>query len=177
MNTAELSATEKNGKPSECPWEKDGLASTSDELEKSGTNQDGATHCEIDASSDDKCICDSVGDAILNCTSASEQSNAIEHSANKNSEQAIDFGSSIDHEPSKSNDTLIESVCQAYEGNELQIGISDSSVPLVQSLVCFPTFTTILDKVLSSIAAIFCFFLVSRYTDTPESRSKCFLQN
>ncbi|KAM1242558.1 hypothetical protein ACFX2G_034902 [Malus domestica] len=145
MKTAELSATEKNGKPSECPWNKDGLASTSDELEKSGTNQDGATHCKIDASSDDKYICDAVGNSILNCTSASEQPNAIEHSTN-NSEQAIYFGSSIDHEPSKSNDTLIESVCQAYEGNELQIGISDSSVPLVQSLVCFPTSTAILDK-------------------------------
>ncbi|KAM1456975.1 hypothetical protein ACFX13_035060 [Malus domestica] len=117
------------------------------------------------------------GDAILNCTSASEQPNAIEHSANKNSEQAVDFGSSIDHEPSQSNDTLIESVCQAYEGNELQIGISDSSVPLVQPLVCFPTSTAILDKVLSSITAIFCFFLVSRYTDTTESHSNFFLQN
>ncbi|KAM1233011.1 hypothetical protein EV1_002688 [Malus domestica] len=146
MNTNELSATEKNGKPSECSLDKDGLASTSDELKKSGTNQDGATRCKIDASSNDEFICDAVGNEILNCTSALEHPNFIDHSTNKNSEQAVDFGSSIEQEPSKSSDTLIESVLQAYEGNELQIGISDSSISVVKSVVCFPTSTAVSDE-------------------------------
>ncbi|KAM1210992.1 hypothetical protein ACFX2I_002785 [Malus domestica] len=146
MNTDELSATEKNGKPSECCLDKDGLASTSDELNKSGTNQDGTTCCKIDASSNEEFICDAVGNEILNCTSALEHPNFIDHSTNKNSEQAVDFGSSIEQEPSKSSDTLIESVLQAYEGNELQIGISDSSISVVKSVVCFPTSTAVSDE-------------------------------
>ncbi|CAL9021225.1 unnamed protein product [Prunus brigantina] len=141
MNTTSI---EKNGKPSESSLEKDGWVFTSDELEKSGTNQDGASQCLIHASSNEKIISEVVGNENLNFTSTLEHPNAVELSNNKNSEPAVEFGSSNDHGPA--NDTLIEPVRQANEENEIQSGISDSSMSLVQPLVCFPTSNAISDK-------------------------------
>lgn len=149
--TTILSAEKKNGKTSVNSTEKNGLASTSDELELSGTKQDRASESHhAHAPSIDQSINDVVDN--VKCTSALEHPSPMELDKNIHTEP---IGSI--NKPQPANDTCLES--HASEGNELQSGICDSSMSRVPPLLCLPTSNAILQKV-TRICAIFCFFIV-----------------
>lgn len=154
--TTVLSAEKKNGKTSVNSTEKNGLASTSDELEQSCTKQDRASESHhAHAPSIDQSVNDVVDN--VKCTSALEHLSPVELDKNIHTEP---IGSI--NKPQPANDTCLES--HASEGNELQSGICDSSMSQVPPLLCLPTSNAILQKV-TRICAIFCFFIASKYIE------------
>nr|XP_011458413.1 PREDICTED: uncharacterized protein LOC101298198 isoform X2 [Fragaria vesca subsp. vesca] len=136
--TTALSAEEKNGKTSESSVEKNGLASTSGELEMSGTKQENVSVCHhVHGPSNNQSASD-VADNVK-YASALEHPSPVEVNKQKHTESIGSF-----NQPCPANNCSLG--FHASNRNELQTGICDTSMSLVPPLLCPPTSNTILQK-------------------------------
>ncbi|KAL5563260.1 hypothetical protein UlMin_033007 [Ulmus minor] len=114
-------AKKQDGTESVC-LDKYGLEFSSDEVNKSGTQQEGASKCDGHIPLSTPNICDIGNQIDVNLDGNLEHSVHVEVNNNKINE----LNDSIDHEPA--NEVLTESIRQTSAGKDLYCGISDSTI-------------------------------------------------
>ncbi|XP_015893710.3 uncharacterized protein LOC107427828 isoform X1 [Ziziphus jujuba] len=121
---------------------KEGLAFIIHELNKSCFEREGASESGGVSPSGHHVICDVDSEANINENDNLECVSPVEIN-NKGNEMKVDVDSSNDR---PTNDIMTDSIQKTSEGKELQGGVSDSSMSMVQQSHCFPPFDAASDK-------------------------------